>query len=199
MRDLFDAEADAPPVHRLEGERFEHEQVDAAAEGVGFLRMAGHGTRSLEVERRVLGAVLLKSRGLLGGSQGFGESAASRSIRPMGEIRHLKTVILLSSEPGDCSREVTMTWGCADFADFADWSDKALLGFCCRGESCSRRATTTHTSLRPIRPSRSAKSAKSASSKSHRSQFGGSLDTAPGDVTQTLDSVAAANAMAPGS
>jgi hypothetical protein len=52
--DLLDAESDAPPMHGLEGEGFENEEVDAAAECVGLLGVAlGH-----------VAALLLKSRGV---------------------------------------------------------------------------------------------------------------------------------------
>ena len=53
--DLLDAKSDAPPVHGFEGEGFQDEEVDAAAEGVGLLGVArGH-----------VAALLLKSRGVL--------------------------------------------------------------------------------------------------------------------------------------
>ena len=35
-RDLLDALADAPAMHGVEGERFEHQEVDGASEGVGL-------------------------------------------------------------------------------------------------------------------------------------------------------------------
>src|SRR6266550_2118853 len=42
--DLLNAEPNSPPVHWRERQRFEHEQVDAAAERIGFGGMAGcHG------------------------------------------------------------------------------------------------------------------------------------------------------------
>ncbi len=42
--DLLDALTDSPPVHGFERERFEHEEVERAAEGVG-LRAGGHAWR----------------------------------------------------------------------------------------------------------------------------------------------------------
>jgi hypothetical protein len=53
--DLLDAKADAPPVHGLEGKRLEDQEVDAAAECVGLLRVTlGHGQdSSLEVEKSI--------------------------------------------------------------------------------------------------------------------------------------------------
>jgi hypothetical protein len=41
VRDLLDALADPPPVHRREGKRFENQKVERASEGVG-LRARGH-------------------------------------------------------------------------------------------------------------------------------------------------------------
>src|SRR5215204_604737 len=43
FRDLLDAQADAPAVHRREGERLENEQVERAPERVR-LRACGHGS-----------------------------------------------------------------------------------------------------------------------------------------------------------
>src|SRR5262245_21887965 len=44
--ELVDAEADPPAMHRIEREGLEDEEVDAAAKGVGFLRVARHGVSS---------------------------------------------------------------------------------------------------------------------------------------------------------
>jgi hypothetical protein len=50
-------------VHRFEGERFEDQEVDAAAEEIGFLGMRGHGVRSLEVEKRMAPSSLEVKKG----------------------------------------------------------------------------------------------------------------------------------------
>src|SRR5207248_726245 len=55
LGDLLDAESDSPPVHGLQGERFQDEEVDAPSEGVRFLRVfrCGHRASSLEVEKSI--------------------------------------------------------------------------------------------------------------------------------------------------
>src|SRR4029079_11442317 len=59
VRDLLDAESDAPSVHGLEGERLEDEEVDTAAECVGLLGVWCHGAALLLKSRRVCDSVLL--------------------------------------------------------------------------------------------------------------------------------------------
>jgi len=53
LGELLDAQSDPPAVHRLQRERLQDQEIDAAAERIGFLRMLGGHGPVLEVERSI--------------------------------------------------------------------------------------------------------------------------------------------------